>query len=118
MMRHGHNPRVHLFYGARYPGDLYDLPTLVDLAATGASLVYDPTVVFRYRRHRASVSSVQAVDGRRFAEENRFFADEARRCADLGWPKAARAARLHATSRLHHAQALLGAAVVRVRHLR
>lgn len=95
-----------------------DLALLVDLAATGASLVYDPTAVFRYRRHRASVSSVQAVDGRRFAEENRFFADEARRCADLGWPKAARAARLHATSRLHHAQARLGAAVVRVRHLR
>ncbi|MGV9794942.1 glycosyltransferase family 2 protein [Gordonia sp. NPDC003422] len=92
-----------------------DLALLVDLAATGASLAYDPTVVFRYRRHEASVSSVQAVDGRRFAEENRFFADEARRCVELGWNRAARAARLHATSRLHHTQARVGATVARLR---
>ena len=79
-----------------------DLALLVDLAAAGGSLVYDPTVVFRYRRHAASVSSRQAVDGRRFAEENAFFAEEARRCVERGWPKAARAARVHATSRLNH----------------
>lgn len=42
MMRHGDNPRVHLFYGARYPGDLYDLPTLVDLAATAPWLTIQP----------------------------------------------------------------------------
>lgn len=42
MMRHGSNPRVHLFYGARYPGDLYDLPTLVDLAATAPWLTIQP----------------------------------------------------------------------------
>ncbi|MGV9826971.1 glycosyltransferase family 2 protein [Gordonia sp. NPDC003429] len=80
-----------------------DLALLVDLAFAGAELVHDPAVVFRYRRHDASVSSVQAVDGRRFAEENRFFADEAVRCAQHEWPHAARAARLHLTSRLHHA---------------
>ncbi|MFW0793664.1 glycosyltransferase family 2 protein [Gordonia sp. CPCC 205515] len=92
-----------------------DLALLVDLAADGGSLVHDPTVVFRYRRHDASVSSVQAVDGRRFAEENAFFADEARRCAARGWPRAARAARLHATSRLNHAQTRAVAAVGRLR---
>lgn len=42
MMRHGFNPRVHLFYGARYPGDLYDLPTLVELAATAPWLTIQP----------------------------------------------------------------------------
>lgn len=42
MMRHGFNPRVHLFYGARHPGDLYDLPTLVDLAATAPWLTIQP----------------------------------------------------------------------------
>ncbi|EYT56410.1 2-polyprenylphenol hydroxylase [Dietzia sp. UCD-THP] len=42
MMRHGANPRVHLFYGARHPGDLYDLPTLVDLAATAPWLTIQP----------------------------------------------------------------------------
>ena len=42
MMRHAHNPRVHLFYGARFPGDLYDLPTLVDLASTAPWLTIQP----------------------------------------------------------------------------
>ncbi|KAA0918722.1 FAD-binding oxidoreductase [Dietzia sp. ANT_WB102] len=42
MMRHGDNPRVHLFYGARFPGDLYDLPTLVDLAASAPWLTIQP----------------------------------------------------------------------------
>lgn len=93
-----------------------DLALLVDLAAAGGSLVHDPTVVFRYRRHQASVSSVQAVDGRRFAEENAFFADEARRCAARGWPRAARAARLHATSRLNHFQTRVTAGVGRLRN--
>ncbi|MFT4043973.1 MAG: glycosyltransferase family A protein [Gordonia sp. (in: high G+C Gram-positive bacteria)] len=80
-----------------------DLALLCDLAAAGECLVYDPAVVFHYRRHDASVSSVQAVDGRRFDEETRFFAGERARCAARGWPRAARAARLHLTSRLHHA---------------
>ncbi|UPG68837.1 glycosyltransferase family 2 protein [Gordonia hongkongensis] len=92
-----------------------DLALLVDLASAGGSLVYDPEVVFSYRRHRASVSSVQAVDGRRFAEENRFFADEAQRCEAHGWPKAARAARWHATSRLNHLSARVGAGLGRLR---
>ncbi|GAB89291.1 glycosyltransferase family 2 protein [Gordonia rhizosphera] len=93
-----------------------DLALLVDLAAVGRSLVYDPTVVFRYRRHDASVSSVHAVDGRRFAEENAFFAVEARRCAARGWPRAARAARLHATSRLNHAQSRVATTAGRLRN--
>ncbi len=93
-----------------------DLALLVDLAAVGRSLVYDPTVVFHYRRHDASVSSVHAVDGRRFAEENAFFAEEARRCAARGWPRAARAARLHATSRLNHAQSRVATAAGRLRN--
>ncbi|MBD0863320.1 glycosyltransferase family 2 protein [Gordonia sp. zg691] len=92
-----------------------DLALLVDLAGEGGSLVFDPEVVFSYRRHRASVSSVQAVDGRRFAEENRFFAGEAERCAARGWRKAERAARLHATSRLNHLQARVGAGLGRLR---
>lgn len=42
MMRFADNPRVHLFYGARHPGDLYDLPTLVDLASTAPWLTIQP----------------------------------------------------------------------------
>ncbi|MEO9326462.1 glycosyltransferase family 2 protein [Gordonia aurantiaca] len=92
-----------------------DLALLLDLAAGDGSLVYDPEVVFSYRRHSASVSSVQAVDGRRFDEENRFFAQEAKRFAGLGWSRAARAARMHATSRLNHLQARVGAGLGRLR---
>lgn len=79
-----------------------DLALLIDLIVGASSLVYDPTVVFSYRRHGGSVSSVQAVDGRRFDEENLFFATEAARCRELGWPRAARAAKGHLTSRLNH----------------
>ena len=42
MMRYPNNPRVHLCYGARSPGDLYDLPTLVDLAASAPWLTIQP----------------------------------------------------------------------------
>lgn len=92
-----------------------DLALLVDLAFAGEALAYDPRVLFRYRRHDASVSSVQAVDGRRFAEENAFFDGEAQRCAARGWTRAARAARLHATSRLHHSMARIAGAASKIR---
>lgn len=94
-------------------GVVLDLALLIDLAADGGTLVYDPTVVFRYRRHVASVSSVQAVDGRRFTEENDFFRGEAARCATLGWNRARWAARLHASSRLHQLSARVGALLAR-----
>jgi GT2 family glycosyltransferase len=54
-----------------------------------------------YRRHPASVSSEGADDGWRFVEERRFFAEAAAEMTAQGWPRAARAARLHLTSRLH-----------------
>ena len=81
---------------------MLDLALLLDLTVGGASLVYDPRVVFSYRRHAASVSSVLAADGDRFIEESAFFDAEARRYAALGWSRAERAAKVHLTSRLHH----------------
>lgn len=42
MMRFADNPRVHLFYGARYPGELHDLRTLVDLAGGAPWLTIQP----------------------------------------------------------------------------
>ncbi|MFW0789390.1 glycosyltransferase family 2 protein [Gordonia sp. CPCC 205333] len=92
-----------------------DLALLIDLTIDGGSLVYDPTVVFSYRRHGGSVSSIQAVDGRRFDEENRFFAEQADQCGERGWSKAARAARFHPTSRLNQAIQRTSAAIGRVR---
>lgn len=84
-----------------------DLPTILDLALVldlvtgGARLVVDPVVCFSYRRHAQSASSRGLHAGDRFEEDRRFFAETAHRMADLGWPRAARAARRRWISRLH-----------------
>jgi NAD(P)H-flavin reductase len=42
LTRRGVNPRVHLFFGARYPSELYDLPTLWQLTTTNPWLSVTP----------------------------------------------------------------------------
>jgi NAD(P)H-flavin reductase/hemoglobin-like flavoprotein len=42
MCRHADNPRVHLFFGGRYPCDLYDLRTLWEIASTNPWLSVTP----------------------------------------------------------------------------
>lgn len=42
LARFAENPRVHLFFGARYPGELYDLPTLWEIASTNPWLSVTP----------------------------------------------------------------------------
>ncbi len=83
-----------------------DLALILDIVATGGHMAVLPDVVFEYRRHSASDSSVRALDGRRFDEERRFFHGEQERFAALGWRKAARTARVHITSRLNAASML------------
>ena len=78
-----------------------DLALVLDLVLDGESLLVQPAPVFCYRRHRGSVSSAHAADGRRFAEERAFFAETADRMAARGWPRAARAARYHLSSRIN-----------------
>lgn len=84
-----------------------DLPTILDLALIldlvvgGSCLVVDPVVCFSYRRHAQSASSLGLHTGERFAEDRAFFAEAARRTDDLGWHRAARAARRRWISRLH-----------------
>ncbi len=78
-----------------------DLQLVLDLLMRGETLVYDPTVCFAYRRHSGSDSSWRALDGTRFDEERRFFLTAADELEALGWSHAARAARVHASSRLH-----------------
>lgn len=87
-----------------------DLALILDIVARGGSMALLPETVFQYRRHSESASSVWALDGRRFDEERRFFYGEAERFANMGWRRAARAARLHLTSRLNAASLLLTAA--------
>lgn len=78
-----------------------DLALVLDLVLDGESLLVEPTPAFRYRRHRASVSSAHAADGRRFTEERAFFRQTADRMAARGWPRAARTARHHLSSRIN-----------------
>ncbi len=78
-----------------------DLALVLDLVLDGESLLVEPTTCFRYRRHDASVSSAHAADGRRFAEERAFFVETADRMTARGWPRAARAARRHLSSRIN-----------------
>lgn len=78
-----------------------DLTVKLDVAFDGGSMVVDSLPVFRYRRHRASISSVQAVDGSRFIEERALFEAAANRASALGWARAHRAALRHSSSRLN-----------------
>ena len=64
-------------------------------------MVVSDKIVFQYRRHLASDSSIKALNGARFVEEAQLFADLAKEFSGMGWNKAARAAKLHLTSRLH-----------------
>lgn len=83
-----------------------DLALALDIVRTGGDLVIDDTTAFQYRRHRSSDSSLRALAGSRFTEERLFFQEMARELAAIGWGRAARAARLHASSRLNAASLL------------
>lgn len=85
-----------------------DLPTTLDLELlcrlllAGHSIALTPRdVVFEYRRHPASASSVAASALARFDEERRLFVHLERDFRVSGWGRAARSARWHVTSRLH-----------------
>lgn len=78
-----------------------DLALLLDIVKKGGRMAVLTDVVFDYRRHSASDSSVRALDGRRFSEERKFFLEEAAAFDRLSWRRAARVARRHTTSRLN-----------------
>lgn len=46
LCREAENPRVHLFFGGRYPSDLYDLPTLWQIASMNPWLSVTPVSEF------------------------------------------------------------------------
>jgi GT2 family glycosyltransferase len=87
-----------------------DLALVIELIGRGESLVVDPELCFEYRRHGASDSSWRALEGTRFIEERDYFLQAAARMRELGWPKAARAAHRHVSSRIHAATLLPAAA--------
>jgi glycosyltransferase involved in cell wall biosynthesis len=90
-----------------------DLALLLDVTAAGGTMVLLDDVVFAYRRHSGSDSSVRAAAGSRFEEERRFFRTAAEESRQRGWTSAAKAARLHLTSRLNAASLVPGAAKAR-----
>ena len=88
---------------------IQDLALVVDLLQRGEQMVVDTEVVFQYRRHAVSESSLQAFSGTRFTEAERYFRDVAERLDEQGWKRAASAARFHSASRLHALTMLPGA---------
>jgi hypothetical protein len=83
-----------------------DLALALDIVRAGGDLVVDDTTAFQYRRHRSSDSSLRALAGSRFTEERLFFQQMAGELDAIGWGRAARAARLHASSRVNAASLL------------
>ena len=83
-----------------------DLGLAMDLIMQGGVMIQVSDPIFRYRRHLASDSSAKALDGSRFIEERAFFKVMRSELIAIGWNKAARAASVHLTSRLHAASLL------------
>jgi glycosyltransferase involved in cell wall biosynthesis len=79
---------------------IQDLALVMDLILAGGSLLYVPTVCFRYRRHSASASATSSIDGRRFEGERRYLALAEKLTMVKGWRRAARHARWRLLSRL------------------
>ena len=82
-----------------------DLVVELELIKDGGKLFFDKNnTTFLYRRFNDSLSSREATKGGvRFQEEDAAYAHFVAVFSDLKWKKAARAARLHITSRLHRA---------------
>lgn len=90
-----------------------DLAWVMDMLLGGGTMAMDPTPAFRYRRHAGNHSSQHAKSVLRFAEEQRYYLAMSKRLKEHGWRKAARAARLHPTTRLHAMRSAVGAVASR-----
>ena len=90
---------------------IQDLAVLIEIAMDGGSLLYDPSPAFLYRRHDASASQTALLDGTRFRDERRFYAEARKAASVMGWRRARRAAALRLMSRLHAITELPAAAL-------
>ena len=94
--------RAHLLDGFREDLDVVqDLAMIMRIVQAGGRMLLDDEVVFQYRRHSSSVSAVTGPDGTKFLQEARLFGELIDSLARQGWRRAARTARIHATSRLN-----------------
>lgn len=78
-----------------------DLAMIMQIVQMQGRLLRDDQVVFHYRRHSSSVSAVTGPDGTKFLQEAQLFGELDRSLTSTGWKRAARSARIHATSRLN-----------------
>ena len=86
-------------FDENYP-NTQDLLIQLNILCDKGSVFIDNAVTFQYRRSATSFSS-KAKSGTRFKEENDVYNDLVKRFQAMGWKKAARAARMHITVRLH-----------------
>jgi glycosyltransferase involved in cell wall biosynthesis len=89
-----------------------DLGLAMDLIMQGGEMALIEDDIFRYRRHQESDSSIKAINGERFKDEKHFFKVMAKDLRKIGWKSAAKAAKIHSTSRLH-AASLIPACIAR-----
>ena len=81
-----------------------DVVLELNILRDGGSLSFDTTKTFQYRRFANSLSSREKVKGGvRFNEENEVYDHFAQVFKKMGWNRAARAAKLRLTSKLHKA---------------
>ena len=81
---------------------LEDVVLELAMIADGATLYFDTAETFQYRRFAESLSSKEkGKHGVRFAEERQVYRHAASVFQAHGWRRAARAARLRLTSRIH-----------------
>lgn len=90
-----------------------DLALVMDIVLQGGSLVHVPTLAFSYRRHSASASAATLTDGTRFAGDREYAHIAEDLCRAKGWTRAAVAARVRWTSRLHAVTLMPGALLSR-----
>jgi glycosyltransferase involved in cell wall biosynthesis len=88
---------------------IQDLAMVIDLLRLGEQMAIDTDLCFQYRRHAVSVSAARALTGTRFTEARNYFVEVSEQLEEVGWHRAARAARLHLSSRLHACTLLPGA---------
>lgn len=80
-------------------GVTQDLDLYLSLICDGQTFALGKEVAFLYRRHRSSVSSSQGPNGARYEEELALYKKYFKIFQNLGWKKAAKAARSHCSSR-------------------
>ncbi|HEU5122324.1 MAG TPA: glycosyltransferase family 2 protein [Candidatus Saccharimonadales bacterium] len=79
-----------------------DVDLELNIIKDGGTLYFDTITTFQYRRFAKSLSSKEkSKGGVRFNEEDEVYNHFAEEFSNMGWKKAARAAKWRITSRLH-----------------